>query len=166
MQQIATKYHRIFVKYDTKSRSVLEQTLYQKKKKNTSLIWKKIWVKVIKNGPSKTCGRQPLKILLGPFLNTMTHFTCFWIFLFRATLFRPLYFHILVFCTTILKYFLLHSFVLFYFTISCFALFLLQYLILPNVSFHTLHLPTPLFHTSLYRTSYFPISLVNSFILH
>ena len=33
MQQIATKYHRIFVKYDTKSRSVLEQTLYQKKKK-------------------------------------------------------------------------------------------------------------------------------------
>ena len=56
-----------------------------------------IWVKVFKNGPSKTCGRQPLKIrsdmvclsrsyhfkffkgclqqtLLGPFLNTLTHF--------------------------------------------------------------------------------------------
>ena len=32
IQQIATKYHLIFVKYDTKSRSVLEQTLYQKKK--------------------------------------------------------------------------------------------------------------------------------------
>ena len=55
-----------------------------------------IWVKVFKNGPSKICGRQPLKklkshgllrqtislqfflrlpstILLGPFLNTLTH---------------------------------------------------------------------------------------------
>ena len=38
------------------------------------------WVKVFKNGPSKICGRQPLKvfkgylpqILLGPFLNTLT----------------------------------------------------------------------------------------------
>ena len=48
------------------------------------------WVKVIKNGPSKICGRQPLKnlegydlhvnffkdclpqMLLGPFLNTLT----------------------------------------------------------------------------------------------
>ena len=27
--------------------------------------------KVFKNGPSKICGRQPLKILLGPFLNTL-----------------------------------------------------------------------------------------------
>ena len=52
-----------------------------------------IWVKVFKNGPSKICGRQPLKnlviwsalhfkffkgclpkILVGPFLNTLTHF--------------------------------------------------------------------------------------------
>ena len=24
-----------------------------------------IWVKVFKNGPSKICGRQPLKILIG-----------------------------------------------------------------------------------------------------
>ena len=51
-----------------------------------------IWIKVFKNGPSKVCGRQPLKnlrwkqtislqilkgylsqILLGPFLNTLTH---------------------------------------------------------------------------------------------
>ena len=44
-----------------------------------------IWVKVFKNGPSKTCGRQSLKnvlqifkgclpqILLGPFLNTFSH---------------------------------------------------------------------------------------------
>ena len=30
--------------------------------------------KVFKNGPSKICGRQPLKkILLGPFLNTLLH---------------------------------------------------------------------------------------------
>ena len=42
----------------------------------------KIWDKVFKNGPSKMCGRQPLKnlksygfpqILLGPFLNTLSH---------------------------------------------------------------------------------------------
>ena len=44
-----------------------------------------IWDKVIKNGPSKVCGRQPYpypfeffkgclpQILLGPFLNTLTH---------------------------------------------------------------------------------------------
>ena len=41
-----------------------------------------IWVKVFKNGPSRICGRQPLKtfsngclpqILLGPFLNTLIH---------------------------------------------------------------------------------------------
>ena len=42
-----------------------------------------IWDKVFKNGPSKICGRQPLKmyafkdcppqILLGPFLNTLFH---------------------------------------------------------------------------------------------
>ena len=45
-----------------------------------------IWIKVFKNGPSKICGRQPLKnfkwygllscipqILLGPFLNTFNH---------------------------------------------------------------------------------------------
>ena len=47
-----------------------------------------IWVKVFKNGPSKVCGRQPLKnlrislqifkgclaqLLLGPFLNTLNH---------------------------------------------------------------------------------------------
>ena len=54
---------------------------------------KYMWDKVFKNGPSKICGRQPLKnlkeygrpysfkffkgslpqILLGPFLNTLTH---------------------------------------------------------------------------------------------
>ena len=42
---------------------------------------KYIWVKVFKNGSSKTCGRQPLKklkgclpqSLLGPLLNTLTH---------------------------------------------------------------------------------------------
>ena len=33
----------------------------------------KIWDKVFKNEPSKICGRQPLKILLGPFLNTLSH---------------------------------------------------------------------------------------------
>ena len=41
-----------------------------------------IWDKVFKNGPSKICGRQPLsffkgclpQILLGPFLNTLSHF--------------------------------------------------------------------------------------------
>ena len=56
---------------------------------NSSLIY--ILVKVFKNGPSKICGRQPLKdlkwydlhikffkdwllqILLGPFLNTLTY---------------------------------------------------------------------------------------------
>ena len=32
-----------------------------------------IWLKVFKNGPSKIYGRQPLKILLGPFLNTLSH---------------------------------------------------------------------------------------------
>ena len=32
-----------------------------------------IWVKVFKNGPSNTCERQPLQILLGPFLNTVIH---------------------------------------------------------------------------------------------
>ena len=42
-----------------------------------------IWDRVFKNGPSKICGRQPLKmyafkdcppqILLGPFLNTLFH---------------------------------------------------------------------------------------------
>ena len=37
-----------------------------------------IWDKVFKNGPSKICGRQPLKNvkgygLLGPFLNTLSH---------------------------------------------------------------------------------------------
>ena len=42
-----------------------------------------IWDKIFKNGPSKICGRQPLKslkgygvlpqILLGPFLNTLSH---------------------------------------------------------------------------------------------
>ena len=30
-------------------------------------------VKVFKNGPSKICGRQPLKSLLGPFLNILFH---------------------------------------------------------------------------------------------
>ena len=36
-----------------------------------------IWVKGFKNGPSKICGRQPL-ILLGLFLNTLTHLkNCF-----------------------------------------------------------------------------------------
>ena len=36
---------------------------------------------VLKNGPSKICGRQPLKgclpqILRGPFVNTLIHFSC------------------------------------------------------------------------------------------
>ena len=34
---------------------------------------KNIWDKIFKNGPSKICVRQPLKILLGPFLNTLSH---------------------------------------------------------------------------------------------
>ena len=42
------------------------------------------WDKVFKNGPSKICGRQPLKklkgclpqILLGPFLNTLSQIVC------------------------------------------------------------------------------------------
>ena len=33
-----------------------------------------IWGKIFKNGPSKICGRQPLKNLLGPLLNTLLHF--------------------------------------------------------------------------------------------
>ena len=31
------------------------------------------WVKIFKNGPNIIPGRQPLKILLGPSLNTLTH---------------------------------------------------------------------------------------------
>ena len=34
------------------------------------------WVKVFKNGLSKICGRYPLKILLDPFLNTLTQILC------------------------------------------------------------------------------------------
>ena len=34
-----------------------------------------IWDKVFKNVPSKFCGRQPLKFLLGPFLNTLSQFS-------------------------------------------------------------------------------------------
>ena len=30
------------------------------------------WDKVFINGPSKICGRQPLRILLGPFLNSLS----------------------------------------------------------------------------------------------
>ena len=32
-----------------------------------------MWDKVFKNGSSKICGRQPLKILHGPLLNTLSH---------------------------------------------------------------------------------------------
>ena len=32
-----------------------------------------IWDKIFKNGPSKFCGRQPLKIFLGPFFNPLSH---------------------------------------------------------------------------------------------
>ena len=32
-----------------------------------------IWDKVLKNGPSKICGKKPLKILPGPILNTLSH---------------------------------------------------------------------------------------------
>ena len=35
-----------------------------------------IWDKVFKNGPSKICGRQPLKILLGLLLNTLSRIFC------------------------------------------------------------------------------------------
>ena len=35
-----------------------------------------IWDKVFKNGPSKICGRQPLKILLGLLLNTFSRIFC------------------------------------------------------------------------------------------
>ena len=38
-----------------------------------TLIISNIWVKVFKNGPSKICGRRPLKILLGTILNSFTH---------------------------------------------------------------------------------------------
>ena len=31
------------------------------------------WDKIFKNGPSKICGKPPLKILLGPFVNTLSH---------------------------------------------------------------------------------------------
>ena len=62
-----------------------------------------IWDKVFKNGPSKICGRQPLKnlkryglltgcllqILLGPFLNTFSHLLLgYSVTLFRLTYFR------------------------------------------------------------------------------
>ena len=33
----------------------------------------KIWDKVFKNGLGKFCGRQPLKNLLSPLLNTLSH---------------------------------------------------------------------------------------------
>ena len=33
-----------------------------------------IWDNPFKNGPSKIVGRQPLKKLLGPFLNTLSHY--------------------------------------------------------------------------------------------
>ena len=44
--------------------------------KNYSVIlsvgWRSFnWNKVFKSGPRKICGRQPLKILLGPLLNTL-----------------------------------------------------------------------------------------------
>ena len=32
-----------------------------------------IWDKVFQNGPNKICGRRGLKILLGPFWNTLSH---------------------------------------------------------------------------------------------
>ena len=32
-----------------------------------------IWDKVFKSGPSKFCGRQPLKNLLSPLFNTLSH---------------------------------------------------------------------------------------------
>ena len=34
-----------------------------------------MWDKVFKNRPIKICGRQSLKILIGPFLNTLSHLT-------------------------------------------------------------------------------------------
>ena len=51
-------------------------------------LWRSIWDKILKNGSSKTCGRQHLRnlnhfkffkgcllqILLGPFSNTLSHF--------------------------------------------------------------------------------------------
>ena len=37
---------------------------------------KHILEKVFNNRPSKICGRQPLEILLGPFLNTFSYITC------------------------------------------------------------------------------------------
>ena len=36
-----------------------------------------IWNKVFKNEPSKICGRQPLKNLLGPFVNILFHMMFF-----------------------------------------------------------------------------------------
>ena len=38
------------------------------------------WDKVFKNGPIKICGRQPLKNLLGVFLNTLSQMSCYLIF--------------------------------------------------------------------------------------
>ena len=39
------------------------------------ILWKRsiIWRKVFKSGLSKFCGRQPLKNLLSPLLNTLSH---------------------------------------------------------------------------------------------
>ena len=40
---------------------------------NSSILLPNIWDKVCKSGLSKFCGRQPLKNLLSPFLNTLSH---------------------------------------------------------------------------------------------
>ena len=42
-------------------------------------MWRRniIWVKVFKNGPSKICGRQPLKIFTWSFTCHFTHFSHF-----------------------------------------------------------------------------------------
>ena len=78
-----------------------EEDWYMKRLKNQpSIHWQWIWFKVFRNWPSKICGLEPLKIwsdmvwsrpyqfkffkrclpqiLLGPFLNILTHFLELW----------------------------------------------------------------------------------------
>ena len=47
-------------------------TIYSETQVDT-WINRQIWDKAFKSRTSKVCERQPLKILLGPFLNTLSH---------------------------------------------------------------------------------------------
>ena len=50
----------------------VESTKYLKKSLTPGVYQKVMWVKVLKNGPSKICGRHPLKNLTWPILEYFT----------------------------------------------------------------------------------------------